>query len=110
MDYLYFLQNLGMNIKHNGTEYIAEFLFMYYDGINIEPFQSMGYELICRKFNVNKGAVIKEMQYAIDSLFTTTTKYETLYKIFGETISDETGRPGNKQFVYTLIDYFNNRI
>ena len=99
-----------MNEKHNGTDYCAEFLFLIYDNVNIEPFTTKGYDLVGKRFNVTRSAVIKEMQYAIEFLFLKTTQTDLLYTIFGNTVSEESGRPSNKQFIYTLKDYFDFRI
>ncbi|MDR3216742.1 MAG: sporulation initiation factor Spo0A C-terminal domain-containing protein [Clostridiaceae bacterium] len=102
-----YLLSTGFKPNKLGYRLLSELLKIGLDGNKIEPLTEYGYPFLAGLFSKTVFAVEKNIQNAIAEAWLRGDINE-LYKHFGETIDTERGKPTNKQFILTSLEYLKN--
>ncbi|MGN1099531.1 MAG: sporulation initiation factor Spo0A C-terminal domain-containing protein [Christensenellales bacterium] len=101
------LLELGVFPSRNGFRYLYELLVMATDGADIYPLKKKGYRILAEKYGKNPENIDKSVQNAISCMFEK-GDMDKINEIFGNTIDENRGKAGNKQFICTVSEYLNN--
>ena len=96
---------IGIKPNHAGFNYIRDIIFLGISGKTILPLNGVGYTYIGDKYKIDRlESIDKDIQNAITYAWTYgDITYQ--YKLFGYTIDIDRGKPSNKQFILTIINY-----
>lgn len=98
---------LGFDPEHKGTKYLE--LMIGLRVLGCESNMALLYALAGNCFGVSKASVEKAVRYSIERAWSGSTPYMQ-YRLFGNTVDSEKGKPTNAEFVETLvrhtIDYY----
>lgn len=103
MEVAQLLIRLGFRSNNLGFKYLVDLITRGVAGEKLDPLVKNGYKRLSLETGKTVGCIEKDIQNSISSAWLYgNTDY--LYKIFGDTISEQKGKPTNKQFIYTIID------
>lgn len=90
---------LGFDPAHKGSEYIE--LMICLRALGCETNMSLLYDIVSECRGVSPASVEKAMRYAIERAWCGASPY-LQYKLFGNTVDAERGKPTNAELVETL--------
>ena len=98
---------MGFKSNHLGYKYIVKLINIGISGKQILPLNSFGYTYLAKLYQKTTRSIAKNIENAI-SYVLTFGNTEFVYEVFKESINEESGKPTNKQFIMTLLDYILN--
>lgn len=99
------LKNMGMPVNLSGYRYMVTLISEYLkkEDIYRERFTE-AYYMLADKYNKRWGSIERGLRYAMEQTFLN-QNVELIERIFGYSISKNTGLPKLSQFVYTIVEY-----
>lgn len=101
------LLKLGCKPNCMGYRYLIDLIEMALKGDRILPLTGEGYRLLAEKYGKSVGCIEKNIQNCINSAWVHGDN-DLLYSFFGETISENKGKPTNKHFICSIVDKIRN--
>lgn len=99
------LREIGVPTSMLGYSYLREaILIVYQNPSAMRSFCKDVYCAIAEKFDSTKTRVERAMRHTIERLWDT-GDVEILYKYFGNICSPDRGKPTNKEFVSTVVEW-----
>ena len=96
------MHSFGLSPKRVGFSYLVDlFEFSYHGGIF--PLSRRGYVMVAEKENKSPLCIDKSIQNVI-SCACNCTNVDELYRVFGNTIDENRGKPTNKHFISTILE------
>ena len=99
---------MGFRCNHKGFIYLRTLLMIALSGKEVLPLSDRGYTYIGREYGVSVASVEKNIANAISYAWTTGNVI-LHYQLFKYSISDEKGKPTNKQFLLTMLKYIDEK-
>lgn len=97
------LLQLGCKPNNVGYRYILDLIELNDNGVNIQPLSTIGYKILSLKYGKSVNCIEKNIQNCINNAWLNGNR-DILYKFFGETISENKGKPTNKHFICAVIE------
>lgn len=97
------LLKLGCKPNNLGYKYLRDLIESALDGEKILPLTVIGYETLSKKYGKSIGCIEKNIQNCINNAWLNGDS-DLLYEFFGETISENKGKPTNKHFICSIVE------
>lgn len=104
-----FFAQIGVCDKLSGARYlVCAIMLVLEDSERLYAAMTKLYPAVARQYGSTVSCVEKAMRTCIGRLFET-GDYERLEEVFGYTVSEETGKPTNTEFISLVADYLRLR-
>lgn len=104
------LKEIGVSCKLKGHEIISHAIkLIIEDSSYIEHITNKLYPALAEKFNSTPSKIERAIRYAITVVFTS-RDVSNVYDIFGNSISVNTGKPTNTEFIATCVNEVKRRM
>lgn len=104
------LKEIGVSCKLKAREFIScAVKLIIEDGSYIEHVSNKLYPTLAEKFNSTPSKIERAIRYAITVVFTS-RDVSSVYDIFGNSISVNTGKPTNTEFIATCVNEVKRRM
>lgn len=97
------LLRLGCKPNNIGYKYITDILKKGLNGEKLEPMAQYCYKELGEKYGKSVNCIEKNIQNCISNACINGDR-TLLYELFGETISENKGKPTNKHFIYVILE------
>ena len=101
------LSPLGFDVSHKGTKYLEFVICLRVFGA--EKDMSKLYALTAESYNTTAAAVEKAIRYSIEHAWSGSSPYMQ-YRMFGNTVDPERGKPTASEFVETIVRHTVERL
>lgn len=98
---------IGLNTEHIGTKYLELIIGLRLFGVPKN--MRLIYVLCADCFGVSAASVEKAVRYSIERAWTGSSPYMQ-YKLFGNSVDPERGKPTNSEFVETIVRHTIERL
>ncbi|MBQ4429326.1 MAG: hypothetical protein II871_06090 [Clostridia bacterium] len=98
---------LGFDVSHKGTKYLEFVICLRVFGA--EKDMSKLYVLTAESYSTTPGAVEKSIRYSIEHAWSGSSPYMQ-YRMFGNTVDPERGKPTASEFVETIVRHTVERL
>ena len=104
------LEELGMPSNLRGYKYIRKALVLAIEHKSLlDSFSKQLYFVLAETFQTSPNAIERAIRTAITTAWTR-GNVEAQYAMFGYTVSDEKGKPTNKEFIMKIVEKLNFKL